>query len=102
MQVKVRINIGLPGRAVGKNPFANSGPSRDVGKRHGFDPWVRKIPCSRKWQPAPVSVPGKFHGQRSVAGYSPWDCKLLYTTEQLSTHTSEKVEDSIIQVNIPQ
>ena len=86
MQVKVRINIGFPGRTVGKNPFANAGPSRDVGTRHGFDPWVRKIPWSRKWQPAPVSLPGKFHGQRSVAGSSPWGCTELDTTEQL-THT---------------
>ena len=30
-------------------------------KRCGFDPWVRKIPWSRKWQPAPVFLPGKFH-----------------------------------------
>ena len=73
---------------MGENPFANAGPSRDMGKRHGFDPWIGKIPWSRKWQPAPVSLPGKFHGQRSVAGYSPWDCKAWYTTERLSTHTS--------------
>ena len=38
----------------------------------GFNPWVRKIPWSRKWQPTPVLLPGKFHGQRSLAGYSPW------------------------------
>ena len=31
----------------------------------GFDPWVRKIPWRRKWQPTPVSLPGKSHGQRS-------------------------------------
>src|SRR5689334_23533532 len=30
-----------------------------------FDPWVRKIPSSRKWQPILVFLPGKFHGQRS-------------------------------------
>lgn len=41
-------------------------------KRHGFDPCVGKIPWSRKWQLAPVSLPGKFHGQRNLAGYSPW------------------------------
>ena len=43
-------------------------------KRYGFDLWVRKIPWSRKWQPAPVFLPGKFHGQRSLVDYSPWDC----------------------------
>ena len=36
----------------------------------GFDPWVGKIPWRRKWQPAPVFLPGKSHGQRSLAGYS--------------------------------
>ena len=39
-------------------------------KRHGFNPWIRKIPWSRKWQPTPVFLPGKFHGQRSLLGYS--------------------------------
>jgi len=31
-----------------------------------FDPWVRKIPWRRIWQPTPVFLPGKFHGQRSL------------------------------------
>ena len=35
-------------------------------KRYWFDPWVRNIPCSRKWQPATVFLPGKSHGQRSL------------------------------------
>ena len=41
-------------------------------KRHRFDSWVRKMPWSRKWYPIPVFLPGKFHGQRSLVGYSPW------------------------------
>ena len=36
------------------------------GKRHGFNPWVGKIPQSKKQQPIPVFLPGKFHGQRSL------------------------------------
>ena len=36
---------------------------------------VGKIPWRRKWQPAPVFFPGKFHGQGSLVGYSPWDCR---------------------------
>ena len=44
-------------------------------KRHEFDPWVRKIPWSRKWQPDPVFLPGKFHGPSRLGGYSPWGCK---------------------------
>ena len=49
--------------------------------RHGFDPWVGKIPLKKAWQPAPVFSPGEFHGQRSLAGYSPWLCKELGMTE---------------------
>ena len=44
-------------------------------KRWGFDPWGRKIPWRRKWQPTPIFLPGKFHGQRSMASYSPWGRK---------------------------
>ena len=49
-----------------------------------FDPWVGKIPWSRKWQPTPVFLPGELHGQRSLAGYSPWDPKESETTERLT------------------
>ena len=41
-------------------------------KRLGFDPWVRKIPWRSAWQPTPVFLPGDSHGQRSLAGRSPW------------------------------
>ena len=54
-------------------------------KRCRFDPWVGKIPWSRKWQPAPVFLPGKFHGQ-SLAGYGPRGHKELNTTERAHTH----------------
>ena len=43
--------------------------------------WVRKIPWRREWLPTPVFLPGKFYGQRSLAGYSPWGCNELDTTE---------------------
>ena len=57
-------------------------------RRPGFDPWVGKIPWSREWQPTSVFLPGESHGQKSLAGYSPWDRKESYTTEQLThTHT---------------
>ena len=46
-------------------------------KRLRFDPWVGKIPWRRKWQPTPIFLTGKFHGQRS----------LVDTTEWLNTHT---------------
>ena len=40
-------------------------------RRHRFNPWSRKIPWRRKWQPAPVLLPGKSCGPRSLVGYSP-------------------------------
>ena len=50
--------------------------------------WVQalgqKIPWRRKWQPSPVLLTGEFHGQRSLAGYSPWNRKVLDMTEQLT------------------
>ena len=45
---------------------------------------VGKIPWRRKWLPTPVFLPGKSHGQRSLAGYGLWGCKELDTTEQLT------------------
>ena len=47
-----------------KSPSANAGDT----KTHRFDPWAGKIPWRRKWQPTPVFLPGKFHGQRWLAG----------------------------------
>ena len=49
-----------------------------------FYPWVGKIPWRREWLSTPVFLPGKSHGQRSLAGYSPWGQKELDTTEQLT------------------
>ena len=50
-------------------------------RNRGLDPWVRKIPRSRKWQPTPVVLPGEPHGQRGLEGYSPWGHKESDTTE---------------------
>ena len=50
-------------------------------------PWVRKIPWRRKLQPTPVFLPGKFHKQWSLTGYSPGGCKKSDLTEQLNAHT---------------
>ena len=68
---------------VVKNPPANA---RDIGDG-GFNPWVGKTPWGRKWQHFPVFLPGKFHGQRSLAAYSPWGHKESDTTERLRVHT---------------
>ena len=50
-----------------------------------FNPWVGKIPWRRKWQLDPVSVLGKLHGQRNMAGYNSWGHKESDVSEQLST-----------------
>ena len=54
-------------------------------KRQDFDPWVGKIPWSRKWQPTPVFLPGKSHEQWRLASYSLRGHRESDTTEQLST-----------------
>ena len=65
-------------------------------KRHKFDQGqVRKIPWGRKWQPTPVFLPGKLHGQRSLVAYSPWCCKELDMTEATNTHTQDSTEQLI-------
>ena len=55
-------------------------------RRHSFDPWVRKIPWRRKWQPTSVFLPGESHVQRSLVSCSPWGHKELNTTEHACTH----------------
>ena len=58
-------------------------------RRHSFDTWVRKISWRREWQPTPVVLSGKSHGQRSLAGLSPWSCKESNTDEWLSMQAWE-------------
>ena len=53
-------------------------------RRPELNPWVWKIPWRREWQPTLVFLPGKSHGQRSLAGYSPWGRKKSDTTEKLT------------------
>ena len=59
--------------------------------RPKFNPWVGKISWRRKWQPTPVFLLGKFRGQRSRVGYSPWGRKESDTTEQLHFHFHTKI-----------
>ena len=55
-------------------------------KGHGFNPWIGKIPWNKKWQPTPVFLLGKFHGQRNLEGYGLWGLKESDTTEWISMH----------------
>ena len=76
-----RINAVSQVALVVKNLPFNAGDVRYAGS----DLWVGKIPWSRKWQPTPVSLPRKSHGQRSLVGYSPWGRKESDMTEQAHT-----------------
>ena len=83
-----RIKIGncvcilhFPGVSDGKESACNA-------RRPSFDPWVGKIPWRREWQPSPVFLPGELHGQRRLAGYSPWGhIYFLYIYTHIHTHT---------------
>ena len=55
-------------------------------RRGGFNPWVGKIPWRKKWQPTPVFLPGEFHGQRSLLGYSSWGHKEADMTEGINNN----------------
>ena len=60
--------MGFPDGASGKEPVCQCRRH----KRCRLNPWVRKVPWRRAWQPTPVLLSGESHGQRSLAGYSPW------------------------------
>ena len=64
---------GFPCNSDGKASACNVGGPM-------VHPWVGKIPWKRAWLPTPVFLPGKFRGQRSLAGYGPWGCKGSDTT----------------------
>ena len=65
------LHYGLPWSLSGKESTCQCRRH----KRCGFDPWVGKINCRRKWQPTPVFLPGRSHGQKSLMGYSSWGHK---------------------------
>ena len=84
------MNLSFPGDSVGKNSPASIG---DVGSI----PESGRFPWRRKWQPTPVFLPGKSHGQRSLAGYSPWGCKRIrhdLVTKQQQQHIRRSKEAS--------
>ena len=66
---------------VVKNPSASAGDVRDVGSIPGLGRSLGEGMATHS-----VFLPGEFHGQRSLAGYSPWSCQESNETEeQLST-----------------
>ena len=56
-----------------------------------LQPWVGQIPWRKAWQPTAIFLPGESHGQRSLAGYSPWGRKESDTTE--ATEYTHKLRD---------
>ena len=69
---------GFPDGSVVKNLPAKAGDVRDASS----SPGLGRCPGG---QPTPVLLPGESHGQRSLVGCSPWDCKELDTTERLTS-----------------
>ena len=65
----INMNVGFPNSTSGKETTCS------------FNPWVGKIPYRRKWQSTPLFLPGKFHEQRSQAGYISWGHKELNATK---------------------
>ena len=81
-----------------KNPPANAG-LREC-KRSGFNPWVRKIPWRRAWQPTPVFLPGESLGQRSLAGYSPQGRRVGHDWRDLArTHACTQLINNVVTVS---
>ena len=72
----IYLHLGFPSGSDGKESCQFRTP--------GFNPWVRKIPWRREWQPAPVFLPRELHEQRSLVGYHPWGCKESDMTEGLT------------------
>ena len=65
-------------------------------RRLGFHPRVGRIPWRRAWQPTPVFLPGESHGQRSLAGCSPWGHEESDTTEATErTHSADPWERDV-------
>ena len=77
---------GFPGGASGKEPACQCQRHR----RQGPDPWVRKSPWRRAWQPTPGFSPGEPHGQRSLGGCSPWGHR---ESDLTYTHTLKEEEE---------
>ena len=74
--------MGLLNLSCGLPRWLSGNESACQCSRCEFDPRVRNIPRRRKWQPTPVFLPRKSHGQRNLEGYSPWGRKESDTTER--------------------
>ena len=73
-------SLGFPSGSAGKESACNAGDTGDMGSIHGSG----RSPGEGNDNPLQLFLPGESHGQRSLVGYSPWDCKESDMTEQLS------------------
>ena len=83
---KHKVRGASPIAQLVNNSPANAKNTRFCMKRR-FNPWVRKSPWRRAWEPTPVFLPGESHGQSSLVGYSSWSLKESDTTEHACTCT---------------
>ena len=74
MKAKHATSWGFPGGSAGKESTCIVGDCLQC-RWPRLNPWVGKIPWRRKWQPTPVFLLGKSHGQWRLPGYRPWDHK---------------------------
>ena len=65
-------------------------------------PWVGRIPWRREWQPTLVCLPGEFHGQRSLVGYSPWGCVGHDLATKPPNHQVYFMPANVVQAVIPE
>ena len=65
------VPLGFPDGSAREESACRAGDSGDTGSIPGLG----RSPGGGKWQPTPVFLPGEFHGQRSLVGYSPWGLK---------------------------
>ena len=84
--------MGFPDGASGQEPACQWGGIRDVDLLLGLE----RFPWRREWQPTAVFLPGEFHGQRSLVGYSPWGHKESWPTSfQVPTHSDCDLEECV-------
>ena len=92
--------IGFPDCTPDKESACQILASAGRCKRHSFSPWIGKIPWSRKWQLAPVFLPGKFHGQSGLVSYSPRGHKESDTTEHKTRKSYSEVRMDKLPIHV--
>ena len=84
--LQARILEWVAAGSAGKEPACQCRRCKTCLDRE--DPWIGRICWRWEWQPTPTFLPGDFHGQRSLVGYSPWCHEELDTTRGLTLSLS--------------